>query len=184
MDLFAPTEPLPQGGTSAVLGVLAGTSAGLVLRPDTVAVDEPAWRAQLDDTASLVQRWTDTPLACVKFDTATFTRITTNSDPLIGELRTGWSRHSPGPHRPGNRCEVRVSQRDSCGPTDARDRVEYAREQLTPAEIGHPWPTAAEHLAARPRGASGCHGAGPQEAWPGVTGRGGRAGRAGPLSLR
>lgn len=187
MDLSAPTEPLLQGGKSAVLGVLAGTSAGLtgrtvarlaglshagagkvltqlvehgmvlaepvgaanayrlnrehllvgpalemlhaldrletqlgtairswpvrcagcalfgsaarrdgttrsdldvlVLRPDLIAVDDPAWRAQLDDTASKVECWTGNPLSWVEFDTATFTRMITGSDPLIGELR-------------------------------------------------------------------------------------------------
>jgi hypothetical protein len=187
MDLSAPSSPLLQGGTAAVLGVLAGTSAGLtgrtvarlaglshtgagkvltqfveqgmvlaepvgaanayrlnrehllvgpalemlhaldrletqlseairgwptpcagcalfgsaarrdgttasdldvlVLRPDSVAVDDPAWRAQLDDTASQVERWTGNPLSWVEFDTTTFTRMITNSDPLIGELR-------------------------------------------------------------------------------------------------
>ena len=59
----------------------------LVLRPDTVAVDDPAWRAQLDDTASQVQRWTGNPLSWVEFDTTTFTRMITSSDPLVGELR-------------------------------------------------------------------------------------------------
>jgi predicted nucleotidyltransferase len=187
MDLSAPTAPLVQGGTSAVLGVLAGTSAGLtgrtvarlaglshagagkiltqlvehgmvlvepvgaanvyrlnrehllvgpalemlqaldrletrlgeairswsvpcagcalfgsaarrdgttrsdldvlVLRPDTVAVDDRAWRAQLDDTASQVERWTGNTLSWVEFDTGTFTRMITTHEPLIGELR-------------------------------------------------------------------------------------------------
>jgi hypothetical protein len=187
MDLSAPTAPLLQGGTSAVLGVLAGTSAGLtgrtvarlaglshtgagkvltqlvehgvvlaepvgaanayrlnrehllvgpalgmlqaldrletqlgaaigswpvpcagcalfgsaarrdgttrsdldvlVLRPDTVAVDDRAWRAQLDDTASQVERWTGNPLSWVEFDTGTFTQMITTHEPLIGELR-------------------------------------------------------------------------------------------------
>lgn len=36
-----------------------------------------------------------------------------------------------------------MSRRASCGPADARERSEYAREQLTLAEIGHPWPTTA-----------------------------------------
>lgn len=40
-----------------------------------------------------------------------------------------------------------MSRRTSYGPTDARERVEYAREQLTLAEIGHPWPTAAARKA-------------------------------------
>ncbi len=187
MDLSAPTVPLLRGGTSAVLGVLAGTSAGLtgrtiarlaglshagagkilttlvehgmvlaepvgaanayrlnrehllvspalemlnaldrletqlgaairswpvpctgcalfgsaarrdgttgsdldvlVLRPDPIAVDDHAWRAQLDDTASRVERWTGNTLSWVEFDNATFTRMITSSDPLIGELR-------------------------------------------------------------------------------------------------
>lgn len=40
-----------------------------------------------------------------------------------------------------------MSRRASCGPTQARERVEYAREQLTLAEIGHPWPTTAARKA-------------------------------------
>lgn len=187
MDLSAPTAPLLHGGTSAVLGVLAGTSAGLtgrtvarlaglshagagkiltqlvehgmvlaepvgaanayrlnrqhllvgaaldmvhaldrleiqlseavgswsvscagcalfgsaarrdgttrsdldvlVLRPDTVSLDDPKWRAQLDDTASQVEHWTGNPLSWVEFDLGTFTGMITGSDPLIGELR-------------------------------------------------------------------------------------------------
>jgi predicted nucleotidyltransferase len=186
VDLSAPTAPLLQGGTSAVLGVLAGTSAGLtgrtvarlaglshagagkiltrlvehgmvvvepvgaanayrlnrvhllvgpalemlhsldrlesqlgetvggwsvscagcalfgsaarrdgttrsdldvlVLRPDTIEVDDPTWRAQLDDTASQVERWTGNPLSWVEFDLATFTGMITSADPLISEL--------------------------------------------------------------------------------------------------
>jgi hypothetical protein len=187
MDLSAPTAPLLQGGTSAVLGVLTGTSAGLtgrtvarlaglshagagkiltqlvehgmvlaepvgaanayrlnrqhllvgpalemmhaldrleiqlgeavgdwsvscagcalfgsaarrdgttrsdldvlVLRPDRVEVDDPAWRSQLDDTARQVERWTGNPLSWVEFDIGTFTGMITGSDPFIGELR-------------------------------------------------------------------------------------------------
>jgi hypothetical protein len=40
-----------------------------------------------------------------------------------------------------------VSRRAPCGPADARERTEYAREQLTLAEIGHPWPTTAARKA-------------------------------------
>ncbi len=40
-----------------------------------------------------------------------------------------------------------MSRRASCGPTDARERIEYALEQLTLAEIGHPWPTTAARKA-------------------------------------
>lgn len=58
----------------------------LVLRPDTVAVADPAWRAQLDDTARQVEGWTGNPLSWVEFDNTTFSRMITNSDPLIGEL--------------------------------------------------------------------------------------------------
>jgi hypothetical protein len=187
MDLSAPTSPLVQGGTAAVLGVLAGTSAGLtgrtvarlaglshagagkvltqlvehgmvlvepvgaanayrlnrehllvgpalemlhsldrletqlagtilgwpvpcsggalfgsaarrdgttrsdldvlVLRPDTIKVDDQDWRTQLDDTASQVERWTGNPLSWVEFDTATFNRMIAAGDPLISELR-------------------------------------------------------------------------------------------------
>ena len=187
MDLSAPTAPLLQGGASAVLGVLAGTSAGLtgrtvarlaglshagagkiltqlvehgmvlaepvgaanayrlnrehllvgpaldmlhsldrletqlgetvgvwsvscggcalfgsaarrdgttrsdldvlVLRPDTVSLDDPSWRSQLDDTASRVERWSGNRLSWVEFDLGTFTGMITNSDPLVSELR-------------------------------------------------------------------------------------------------
>jgi hypothetical protein len=58
----------------------------LVLRPDAVAVDDPSWRSQLDDTASQVERWTGNPLSWVEFDPTTFTRMITVDDPLIGEL--------------------------------------------------------------------------------------------------
>lgn len=40
-----------------------------------------------------------------------------------------------------------MSRRASCGPTDDRERIEYALEQLTLAEIGHPWPTTAARKA-------------------------------------
>jgi hypothetical protein len=40
-----------------------------------------------------------------------------------------------------------VSRRTPCGPADARERVEYAREQLTLAEIGQPWLTTAARKA-------------------------------------
>ena len=59
----------------------------LVLRPDTVSLDDPTWRSQLDDTASQVERWTGNPLSWVEFDLATFTGMITGSDPLISELR-------------------------------------------------------------------------------------------------
>jgi hypothetical protein len=58
-----------------------------VLRPDHLAVDDPSWRAQLDDTASQAHRWTGNPLSWVEFDTATVTRMITTADPLISELR-------------------------------------------------------------------------------------------------
>lgn len=57
-----------------------------VLRPDKVAVDDPTWRAQLDDTASQVERWTGNPLSWVEFDLGTFTGMITSADPLISEL--------------------------------------------------------------------------------------------------
>jgi hypothetical protein len=59
----------------------------LVLRPDAIAVDDHAWRVQLDDTASQVERWTGNPLSWVEFDVTTFTRMITVDVPLIGELR-------------------------------------------------------------------------------------------------
>lgn len=40
-----------------------------------------------------------------------------------------------------------MSRRATCGATQARERVEYAAEQLTLAEIGHPWPTTAARKA-------------------------------------
>ena len=40
-----------------------------------------------------------------------------------------------------------MSRRASCGPAEARERVEYALEQLALAEIGEPWPTAAARKA-------------------------------------
>ncbi len=59
----------------------------LVLRPDTVAVDDFAWRVQIDDTASQVDRWTGNPLSWVEFNTGTFTRMIAAADPLITKLR-------------------------------------------------------------------------------------------------
>lgn len=59
----------------------------LLLRPDTVAVDDRARRARLDDTASQVERWTGNPLPWVEFGTGTFTQMITTHEPLIGELR-------------------------------------------------------------------------------------------------
>ena len=59
----------------------------LVLRPNHIAVDDPSWRTQLDDTAGQAHRWTGNPLSWVEFDTATFTRMIATADPLIGELR-------------------------------------------------------------------------------------------------
>ena len=40
-----------------------------------------------------------------------------------------------------------MSRRANCGPADARERVEYAIEQLALAEIGQPWPTTAARKA-------------------------------------
>jgi hypothetical protein len=40
-----------------------------------------------------------------------------------------------------------VSRRANCGPSEARERVEYALEQMALAEIGDPWPSAAARKA-------------------------------------
>jgi hypothetical protein len=40
-----------------------------------------------------------------------------------------------------------MSRRANCGRAEARERVEYAVEQLILAEIGHPWPSTAARKA-------------------------------------
>ncbi len=80
--------PVPCAGC-ALLGSAArrdGTTRSdldvLVLRPDAIAVDDQAWRAQLDDTASQAERWTGNPLSWVEFDTATFTQMIAAADAI------------------------------------------------------------------------------------------------------
>jgi hypothetical protein len=59
----------------------------LVLRPVGVGVDDPIWRSQLDDLASQAHRWTGNVLSWVEFDTRTFARMISATDPLVSELR-------------------------------------------------------------------------------------------------
>ena len=59
----------------------------LVLRTTTVALDDPTWRSQLDETASQAEQWTGNPLSWVEFDVTTFARMVTDRDPLVNELR-------------------------------------------------------------------------------------------------
>jgi predicted transcriptional regulator len=59
----------------------------LIVRPQAIDDEDPAWRAQLDDLVAAVQAWTGNQAGIVELSDAEFLELPTSRPPILGDLR-------------------------------------------------------------------------------------------------
>ncbi len=59
-----------------------------VIRPSDVDADEPSWRAQIEDLADRIRRWTGNHAAIVERAESQIARLRAGEPPLLAELRS------------------------------------------------------------------------------------------------
>lgn len=79
MSLFGSTAR-GEGDTSSDIDLF-------VVRPDDVVADDSRWRAQLDDLAGQIQRWTGNHAGIAESSNVEIARLRRDEPPIVAELR-------------------------------------------------------------------------------------------------
>jgi predicted nucleotidyltransferase len=85
---IAPVNVSPFGSTARGDGDTRSDIDLFIVRPNDVAEEDARWRAQLDDLARQIQRWTGNHARIAEAGEAEITQLSKDEPPIVAELRT------------------------------------------------------------------------------------------------